>query len=876
MSEASASFGALLQRYREEAGLSIARLSTLSGRHKATIRRNEAGESIPYASTVDVFIAALKLDEGKARALLQAHTAAQREQKDTEAARPPHAAQRREPPAAPVGPDTVLDIAVQDESIVDRAAEVDAILAHLRGRDRLVTLTGPPGVGKSRVALEVARRLGAERTPGRGAGPEGAAAPLVDDVAFRDLATLRDPARVLPEIAAAVGFFEHGPGELRAGLEAHLRERRLLLLLDNVDPVVAAPGPLNTSGVVLGVAPLLAGLVGAVPGLRVLATSREALQVRPEVDHPVKPLDEESALTLFVVSTRPSVPAFRLTTATRGTVDEICARVDRLPLAIQLVAARVPSLAPDQLLDRLGSRLPLLADAAYRGANHHKTMSAAIAWSHDLLDEDARLVFRRLAVFAGGCTVASAEAVCAGGDGLAAPTLAIVVGVERLVGASFVRADGAGMGRQRYAMLEVIREYALARLADSGEEAAVRARHADHVLARADAATATGLAGDRAWFAQEEGNLLAAFDWTLAVGDAGRALPLAIALWSLWHPQGRLTEGRRALGRALALPGGERSWRARALHVASALAQEQGDDDAALDLAERAVALHRGAAPLRHLGNLIRQRGNNARAQELLTESMRTAAAEGDVGGLAAVATMLGVLVHDLGMLDEASAAHDLAHRAAWALGAWRLAATTRLNMGAMALAAGDPTAARWHFDDALALLRELEDAPGSASAAAMLGVALLHGGAPERASAPLRLARRAFRRLDDRRSEAACLVRLGTAALLMGDTRRAAVRHRAGLRIAVAGGLGVVAAEAIEGLAAVAIAREDGARAARFLAAAAAAREAAGTALVAWALAMHDALVGRAIGLADTATYDAEFAAGRGLTPERILADGD
>jgi len=862
VSDVPVPFGTLLRKHRVAKGLTPAGLSLAAGLSKNTVSRLEAGAHHPTVDTITKLVEFLGLEGEEASALRMAGDV------------------WPSPSTTATGrlPIRASTLEAQVDAIVDRATEVSAILAQLSGGCRLLTLTGPPGVGKSRIALEVARRLAEKRTPERGAGPEGAAPPLVDDIAFRDLATLRDPARVLPEIAAAVEFFEHGPGELRAGLEAHLRERRLLLLLDNVDPVVAAPVPLDTSGAVLGVAPLLAALVGAVPSLWVLATSRSALKVGTDTDHPVEPLGEESALALFVVSARDSVPGFRLTTATRGTVNEICVRVDRLPLAIQLVAARVRSLTPVQLLAHLGSRLPHLANAAHRGADHHKTMSAAIAWSHDLLDEDARLVFRRLAVFAGGCTVASAEAVCAGGDALAAPTLAVVVGMELLVDASFVRPDGADAERRRYAMLEVIREYALGHLAESGEEAAVRARHADHFLALADAATAGVLAGDReglAWFALEEGNLLAAFDWTVTAGDAGRALPLAIALWSLWHPQGRLTEGRRALERALALPGGERSWRARALHVASALAQEQGDDDAARALAERALDLEPNAATALHLGDLARQRGDYGAATALLARGIEAAIAAGDMGGLIRAQEAVALLMQALGRDEEACQllAEILVYYRS--RGERDGVAATARNLGAALLALGDLAGARLHLDEALALGRERGNKPEIASAATLRGVVARHEEDIDRAVALLEEARDLYAHADDQKSVAACLVELGLVARLDGDPDRATVLCREGLGAAVRHGDPPLAATAVEGLAAVAVDRGQGARAARLLGVAAAARAAARVALTPLEQDAHERLIEAARALAGEDAYDAAFASGAALAPAQVLADG-
>jgi len=855
-------FGVLLRKYRVAKGLTPAGLSLAAGFGKNTVARLEAGLNHPGVETITKLVEYLGLEDEEARALRLAG--------DVWPSGPARATE--------AFPTWASALEAPVDAIVDRATEVSALLAQLRGGHRLLTLTGPPGVGKSRIALEVARRLAEGSTQEGEEVSEGAAPPLVADIVSVDLATLRDAALVVPAIAAAVGLVEDEPGDLRVRLAAHLRERRLLLLLDNVDHVIAAPVPLDTIGPAPGVAPLLGLLVAPPPpDLRVLATSRKRLQVEGETEQPVDLLRPEPAVELFVVSARHTVRGFHLTAETRDIVLKICEQVDRLPLAIQLVAPRLRSFSPDQLLTRLDARLPYLADAAYQGASHHATMSAAIAWSHELLDEDARLVFRRLAVFAGGWTVASVEAVCAGGDGLAAPTLAIVVGVERLVDNNLVRPDGTGPEGPRYAMLEVIREFAGGCLERSGEGHIVRARHAAHFLDRASAAGPDIVAGDtdkRARLESEGGNLRAALDWLLATGYTNGALQLAHALWPLWRLGGRLTEGRNALERALALSGGDRWWRAQALLAASDLAHLQGDDDAALVLGEQAQDLDPFGVPLmRHLAEMARRRGDFRRAQRLVRWCLNAAELAGDRRALAETETLLGLLCRDLGMHAEAREAHELALTWYREVGNRRGEATARLNLGGTLLAAGDLNGARPHLDGALVQWRELGDAVGVARAASMRGELAVHEGERDLAIALLDEALPIHERAGDNHSLAVCMVVLGDAARLDGDTRLAAERYREGLTLAVRHRKLGAAAMAIEGFAALATAWGHGGHAARLLGAAAVARATIGDGLMPLYRAPHDELVRQVREIVGDAAYEAAFMSGQALTAGAILA---
>jgi predicted ATPase/class 3 adenylate cyclase len=420
-------------------------------------------------------------------------------------------------------------------SFVGRDREVEEVLALLSDGARLLTLTGPGGSGKTRLALEAAADLVPEF-------PHG--------VFWVGLAPLREPALVADAIAQTLGAQD--------GLADEIGERELLLLLDNFEQVVEA-------------APDLASLVERCPHLRLLVTSRERLRVRGEVEYPVLPLAQPEAVELFC--TRAGIDP-------DGTVAELCRRLDNLPLAVELAAARTSVLSPAQILERLAQRLDLLKGGRDADARQ-ETLRATIAWSYELLDEEERRLFARLAVFAGGCTIEAAEQVVGAG----------LDRLQSLVDKSLVRHTHA-----RFWMLETIREFALERLEDSGEARSVRRNHAEHFLGLAREAQPYLRAESSEWLdrlEQEHDNVRAALDSLEAAGENELVLELSAAVWWFWSLRGHLVEGRRRLESALA--GDERptATRAHALMGAADLALDAGDKAAARLLGEEALALHR-------------------------------------------------------------------------------------------------------------------------------------------------------------------------------------------------------------------------------------------------------------------------------------------
>jgi predicted ATPase/class 3 adenylate cyclase len=440
------------------------------------------------------------------------------------------------------------NLPAQLTSFVGREDET-AEAVRLLGQARLLTLTGAGGTGKSRLALHVAERL----RPG-----------YRDGAFFADLSTVTDPGLVPSVLARALGVPE-APG--RPVLEAlcdHLRDRRLLLVVDNFEQVAEA-------------APVVEELLAAAPQVRVLVTSRATLALRGEQELMVPPLDlpdprlpdldalgHTEAVRLFVERARAVRPAFRLTTENAPAVAGIAARLDGLPLAIELAATRTKVLAPIQILPRLQRRLTLLTTGARTLPDRQRTLRGAIAWSHDLLPGPERRLFARLSVFAGGWTLESAEAVCDDPEDLG---LDVLDGLTSLVDQSLVLRTEPTAGQPRFSMLETIREFGLERLAEDGDLEQVRRRHAEHFLGLAVAAEPHLTGADQGeWLDRcdlEQANLRAALQWAADAGQTARAQEAAGALWRFWQQRGHLTEGRRRLEELLALPSGREPTPAR-------------------------------------------------------------------------------------------------------------------------------------------------------------------------------------------------------------------------------------------------------------------------------------------------------------------------
>jgi predicted ATPase/transcriptional regulator with XRE-family HTH domain len=800
-------FAELLKGHRVAAGLTQEGLAERAGLSARAVSDLERGVyRAPQRDTVRLLARALNLGDEAHRALegaiLRGRGPAPRR-----ASAPLALPTLLKPPSAPLH-----NLPLPPTPLVGRVGEVAAASLLLeREGVRLLTLTGPGGVGKTRLGLQLAWE---------------AYARYADGAYMVQLAAAREPEQVVRAIAETLGLREGGGRSPREDVFAHLRDKSTLLLLDNFEQVISA-------------APLVAELLATCPRLEIVATSRAALRVRGEREQPVPPLAlpaepgaiapdallQYPAVDLFVQRAQAVKPTFALTEANAGAIAAICARLDGLPLAIELAAACVKLLPPKVLLARLrgegrervgtGAALQVLTGGARDLPERQRTMRDTIAWSYDLLGAGDQALFRRIAVFAGGCTLEAAERVCAAtgddsDDARATESMPgtgdVLQGLASLVDKSLLRPHegpgdpspaGAGDdtpdGEPRVAMLETIREYALERLAVSGERDALERRHALYYLELARAAE-SGLRGpaQARWLgrlAAEVDNLRAALDWARASGEVATGLRLAGALWRFWQVRGYLSEGRGRLEDLLAL--GERDGvalpvpaevRAGALNGAGALAWSQGDYGRAAALCEEALALYRDlgdkgglALALDTLGFVARDQGNYGRAMALLGESLALYRALGDTWSVAFALNDLGLLAVDQGQYADADALYAESLPLRRALGDERGVAVVLSNLGIVATDRGEYERASALFEQSLDLYRALGDRWSAALALNCLGDVARARGEYERAAALYAENLALFRELEDKYGVALTLCDIGIVALRWGEHERAA-----------------------------------------------------------------------------------------------------
>ena len=459
-------------------------------------------------------------------------------------------------------------------SFVGREAELDRV-KELLAQARLLSLTGPGGSGKTRLAIEAAARM-VDSHP--------------DGTFFVDLAPIRDPALVASTIAKAVGVREEPTRPILETLKDGVRDGEMLLVLDNFEQILEG-------------APVITDLLAAAPRLRIMVSSRAPLHLGGEQAFPVPPLAipaspeqtparlaEYESVALFQQRARAIDPSFTITPENGAAVAEICRRLDGLPLAIELAASRVRLLSAEAMADRLDRRLALLTGGARDAPARQRTLRETIAWSHDLLDEEERALFRRLSVFAGGCTLEAAEAVQ--GQVWASDTLEVL---GSLVDKSLVRKEE---GSSRFLMLETIREFGLAALEAAGEANEIRRHHAAYFVGLAEAAEPELTRRDTGRLdrlEREHDNLRAALRWSLVTGEAELGLRMAGALWRFWQMRDHLAEGRRWTDEILRLPSAAEpsQARAKALLAAGSLAYYHRDTGTVRDFYEESLAISR-------------------------------------------------------------------------------------------------------------------------------------------------------------------------------------------------------------------------------------------------------------------------------------------
>lgn len=704
-------FGTVLRRYRRSRALSQGELAERAGLSARSISDLERGaRRSPYPETLRLLIGALGLADYEQAEMIEA----------AKRARTPAAESRRTS-------ERLDDLHLQPTVFLGREREVKAVKEMLLDpRTRLVTLTGTGGVGKTRLSLEVAEELGQE---------------FVAGVHLVRLAPLSDPCLVATTIAGSLGVSETAGLSPLVRVAKYLQDKQMLLILDNFEHVLEAA---------LDVSELLASC----PKLKVLVTSRAPLRLYGEQEFQVPPLElpdtelmlpiarflDNEAVSLFTQRAKGVRSDFELTETNVMAVIEICRRLDGLPLAIELAAARVKLLSPQAILPRLGQRLALLTGGPRDLPARQRTMRDTIDWSYNLLHPAEKVLFARLAVFVGERSLEAIEAVCH----TSSEASDILDRLGSLVDMSLLRRVGED-AQGRFWMLETISDYAAEKLEQSGEAGELHRRHALYYLELSER-TEPELDGPKQaeWLDRleaERDNLRAALEWALQT-DTEIAARLCSALWLYWYDHGHILEGRRwmeaAVARSQSLPAAIRT---KLLNAAGDLAWSQADYTRATQLLEEALGLAREyggrraiALSLIHLGNVAVYRGEYERAIQLLEESLLLEREDRDRRGVAASLTSLGTAV----------------------------------------LYRGDHERAMQLLEESLSIERQDRNRRGIAAALTGLGNAALHKGEYERATQLLEESLTLKRQVGNKRGTAISLNSMARVALHQGDYQKA------------------------------------------------------------------------------------------------------
>ena len=600
------------------------------------------------------------------------------------------------------------NLPVQLTPFIGREQEVTVVCDLLRCKDvRLLALTGPGGTGKTRLALQTAAELSDLYS---------------DGVFFVNLAPISDPALVVPTIAETLGIRERADQSLLERLKEHLHQKQMLLLLDNFEQVVSA-------------AVQIVELLVTCPQLKVMVTSREVPHVRARHEFAVPPLplpdlkhlpdlaalSHFAAVALFISRAQAVKPDFQMTATNAHAIAEICARLDGLPLAIEMAAARIKLLPPQALLTRLSQRLGVLTSETLDVPERQQTLRNTITWSYQLLDAQEQRLFRALSVFVGGCTLEAIEAVCAALGDEAKPMLDAVAS---LIDKSLLQQIGQEDEEPRLVMLETIREYGMERLALNGELEATRQAHAEFHLAFAEEAEPQLLSNQQiTWLERldrEHENLRAALHWLLEQGKIGQNMEMALrlsgALWRFWDLRGYVSEGRQWLEQALGESHGVRSaMQAKALISAGGLATIQDDFGQAEALCREGLAMYReledrqgSATALSIWGYAAMMRNNYAEARPLEEEALALFQEVGETGGRVFALQNLSLVLFYQGEYAQAYVLLEESLEFSKEGGDIRGYAISLLLMGIVLLSEGNLARAHVHLEESLAVSREM------------------------------------------------------------------------------------------------------------------------------------------------------------------------